>query len=60
MSADDRICAYCGWSVAKIRRPGEPATCVGCRDLPAAERRREDELERELERHYNGDQVARS
>jgi hypothetical protein len=60
VSAGDRICAYCGWSVAKIRRPGEPATCLGCRDLPAAERRSEAELERELARHYNGDQAPRS
>lgn len=59
MSSAGRTCHYCGWSVAKIRRPGEPPTCHGCRDLPAAERRRDADLERELKRYWNGEQSAR-
>lgn len=58
--SEQRLCAFCGWSVAKIRRPGDPPTCHGCRDLPAVERRRQAELERELKRYYNGEQSARS
>lgn len=58
--SEHRRCAFCGWSVAKIRRPGDPPTCHACRDLPAAERRRQAELERELERYYNGEQSTRS
>jgi hypothetical protein len=48
-------CHYCGWPRAIVRRPGEPPTCHGCRDLPAQERRAEAELERELERFYRGE-----
>lgn len=50
-----RSCHYCGWQVAKVRRAGEPATCVSCRDLPAAERAHDAELERLVERHFEGD-----
>jgi len=53
-------CHYCGWRVAYVRREGDPPTCHGCRDLPAAERRRDAELERELQRYYDGEQPARS
>jgi hypothetical protein len=51
-----RSCAYCGWKVAKIRRPGEKPTCVSCRDLPRAERDAELEVDELLERRYNGDE----
>lgn len=60
MSGSDRRCHYCGWPRAIVRKPGEPPTCHGCRDLPAADRRAELEAERELNRYYNGEQSARS
>jgi len=58
--SERRRCHYCGWPRAIVRRPGEPPTCHGCRDLPAAERRVEAEAELELERYYEGEQPARS
>jgi hypothetical protein len=55
VSGKSQPCHYCGWPVAKVRHPGDPPTCHGCRDLPAQERRLDAELEHELERFYNGE-----
>lgn len=53
-------CDYCGWRGGVVRRPGEPATCWSCRDLPRREAERDAELEQELQRYYNGEQSTRS
>lgn len=54
-----RRCYYCGAQGAKIREPGEPATCRQCGDLPKAESRVQLNIEIELQRHYNGENVDR-
>lgn len=50
-----RSCAYCGWNVAKIRRAGDPPTCVSCANLPRLEREANGDVERQLDLFYEGD-----
>ena len=54
-----RRCYYCGAEGAQVRKVGEQPTCRQCGDLPAKERAEQLDLERELERHYNGEHSGR-